>query len=586
MPTIDQVIQRAQVSIATFNKDYEKTPFAAAGKDAAAGLKEFVSAAESFKHGDSVGGSSSLLKGIGSFASAMAIAGPAGAAAGALLAAITGLISAILDAMKPAMESLESKIEKLLVTEDLTLMYGEMQAGNVALSHVMQEIENQEGKLVGSAGMTYAQLTGILNPIAYWAAHEKNILKTMQHLKSFSHSHSREWMPLFDITVAYALRYWLVFESIAALIVEEDKHNYLSHRKITADAIKNSIENIYLSSLNEADFYHLTMGDVAKAYPYDVDQRSAELSIFSSLALRTGLIDGGAYTMDAGKLCTFAPSTGGTLFLGATHSRLYYGRGNNWVQVLNCPGCEQVFIGEHSNNKICVVCVHDSGRRFSFAIFDDTSGSVHENGIDSWSTGDWRWGKWCTYDVPEERTILTMAIQPVERGDFAFWAFVLAKGGGAGLSQISINNEVKLIPVHETWLPQQKLQDVMFNVSLTAKRWEISPCTISLVGETIFLHVGNQMMIRELGKWVTWELQGQDFFWDPALNIYQARAFADGSLIFATNKGLYARYTALDGKLTSPIDTSIKTLWFWKQCSDQAVTVKELYKLVASAGAH
>jgi len=231
-----------------------------------------------------------------------------------------------------------------------------------------------------------------------------------------------------------------------------------------------------------------------------------------------------------------------------------------------------------------VVCVHSNGSKFSVCAFDDAAGTANEQIPGAWTPDTWRWGTWRTWDVPGKHTILSMAVQP-QPPDFALWAFALTASGGANLFSVRTpdGNEAVMTPVDETWLTPQALSEATYGVAPQPGRWEISPSAITCLGDTLYVQAGNKVMVRDAGRWVTWDLQDKSFFWDDKLQCYQVRAYADGTLLCATNKGLYMRWTGLENETRVATDKSIETLWFAKKVSRQAAAVKELYGRVKAA---
>src|SRR5262245_5833415 len=131
----DLLLADVQQAVDSFNNDpaIQKTPFGTVDTSIQGGLQEFTAADQSCRSGDTMGGSAAVLRGIGSLSAALALAGPAGAVAGALMAAITSIISAILEAMKPATDSLESKLEKIIVAQELKNTHASLVGGKQAL---------------------------------------------------------------------------------------------------------------------------------------------------------------------------------------------------------------------------------------------------------------------------------------------------------------------------------------------------------------------------------------------------------------------------------------------------------------------
>ena len=162
-----------QSAIDKFNKDYEKTPFGTAGTAASKALDEFTKANTAFKNGDTKGGSAALLRAFGAMSAALAVGGgPVGAAVGAMLGAFMGVISLILEMFKPASDSLEAKLEKFIVEQDLKYAYEKLVAKKAVWALKESDIERMVGKRK-AGGYTWMELDGLLG----WEEHYGQIIE-------------------------------------------------------------------------------------------------------------------------------------------------------------------------------------------------------------------------------------------------------------------------------------------------------------------------------------------------------------------------------------------------------------------------
>jgi len=596
----DQAYKDAITARDNFNKTYEKTPYTAAGTAISKGLDEFTKANAAFKSGDTMGGSAAVLRGMGAISAALTLGGgPAGAAFGLLLGAITGVIAAILEAMKPASESLIAKIEKLLDEQTLKETR-ELITGGIAAWNL------EEGKIDGikktGRRFTMADLDRI-----NFAHHYGQIAQAFSTLGDNKDSHSKQWLLLFDLNLIYAQRFWIEIELTALLVCKrgqeleseprplrelespELQNRFYDMRKKVAELFRDRIKALYYYSRNEVAFHSLYRNSTLAAYTTGVGSYALQRN---SIYHRVGVIDGPPMEdLGIGESVCFAIADSGTIFsVGSRPYTLYVGRpGGDWLPVSpDIFGAEvdQVAIAELENDKVLVVCLHGNGHKVSICNFDDRAGTEHESKYNGWTSGAWRWQTpgWVTYDMPNQMTVLSLAIDvhpPAWRLD----AFALdAEGNGqfydVHFPQGKSTAEVKGVP--ETIFGATWLSQVTFGVAPAPNRSEISPCTISRLGDNLWLQVGNRIRQRLNGKWDAWDVQpilGND------INVFQARFYADDTQVFATNKGLIMRFLDPNKNWTYGVftDEKIDTLWFWKGVSLQALTSKELLIQVTEA---
>ncbi|MBK6579798.1 MAG: hypothetical protein IPG17_27160 [Sandaracinaceae bacterium] len=159
---------------------------------------------------------------------------------------------------------------------------------------------------------------------------------------------STEWLALFDITINYALRFWIAFESMAGLVGGDgttDEHApaynnaQLFHalRRIVARQLREDIASVYFEAQNKAQIYHLWSG---------VERRQ-------KIGRRVGVSGQTAEPNQwlGGKSSSFAISSGGTIFssgITAGMEPLYVGRGGaeSWQAAPGAAFCDQVFTAE------------------------------------------------------------------------------------------------------------------------------------------------------------------------------------------------------------------------------------------------
>jgi hypothetical protein len=594
MPSFDQAYQKAISEVDKFNKQYDKTPYGAFGTAASNALKEFVNANAAFKNGDTLGGSAAVLRGIGGLSAGLVLGGgPAGAAVGAVLGAITGIIAAILEALKPASDSLLNKIEKLIKDETLIIIRNELVEGISKWELLELEIDN----LAASRQIITKEY---LNQNIPWKEHYGLIKKGFATLKSHAGIHSKEWMRLFELNVIYALRFWVYLEQLNLLFCKDrqslpdpashelsrlmpnlyDTKLFYNMRHLAAERLRDAILDIHFASINEVDIHTLYLS----GYPYDSGAGYVGRQA-NSIYHRVGIIaETNMEDLGIGDSLCFEIASSGTIFsVGTNPYTLYVGRsGSAWYEVPWSNfgyDVQQVAIGEMGNDKIIVACVSKHGDQISFCEFDDRANTGHESKHHGWSPGDWRWGKWNTYTLPAKNSILSLAIEP----DPPYWgvyAFVLESDRRSGLGklcglQIDAGQTVlKMKMFSDASVPAPTLRKWTWGILIGLERAELSPCTVTCLGKDLYLQVGNMMTKRVNGKWNSWDdlqnVLGTD------IKVFQARPYADGTMIFATKQGLFMRYfDPIENTWRTGSDDRIQTIWFSKPPPSNIWMVRE-----------
>lgn len=598
MSDFDQAYQKAKTGIDNFNKKYEKTPYGVFGTAANNGLNEFNKANAAFKSGDTMGGSAAVLRGIGALSAGLVlVGGPVGAAIGAVLGLLTGVIAAILDALKPATDSMISKIEKLIFEQSLREAYNDIKGGIAGWELIEKQIDN----LVASGRLITWEF---LNQTVPWQEHYVRINRCFSTLQTNARVHSGEWLPLFDLNIIYAMRFWVYLENLSLIFCRErlppdpDSHEMLpleptlpqvktfyDMRQLAAKNLRDGVLNTHYSSVNEVDFYSLWLSP-GRPYKNGVDSLTWQAN---PIYHRVGALHGSANeNLSIGKSICFEIAQSGTFFSAGTNPlTLYAGRpegGFKAPPVSFGNGLEQLAIGDFGNDKLGVVCVYANGRQLSFCSFDDRSGTHHEKKHGGWTPGDWRWGTWGKLWL-QGRSILSLAMQPYPT-HWSLYAFTVDRSGNGELclaTWTGDNPNLKMTPFPETHFSKASLTEAMFGFTPEYGRRGISPCLVTCLGDDLFLQVGKRICHRKNGKWECWN--AQDVLGISGLAVYQARHYADGTTLFSTNQGVIMQYPnpQNDWKPNIYQDKVIETIWFNKAVSSQALTALQLLIQVTEA---
>jgi hypothetical protein len=361
-------------------------------------------------------------------------------------------------------------------------------------------------------------------------------------------------------------------------------------RKAVAKRLRDDILDVHFHSVNEVDFYALYLGSGVPPYGRGIGSYASRMN---SIYHRIGVIENPDMAdINVGESANFAVAASGTIFsVGSNPYTLYAGRlGIEWFKVdqaaFRGDDVEQVTIGELDNDKVVVVCLHGQGHKISFCEFDDAADTFHETKPHAWSAGAWRWGGWSTYGLPDQVTVLSLAVKAHPPG-YSLYAFALDSSGNGQAYEVTFtageaNARMQAFP--DTWFSRSAIFDATNSIAPAPNRQELSPVTISCgMGDTLYVQIGHEMRVRDNGKWYVWPMRQYSGVSD--LDIYQARGFEDGTVVLSTNKGLIMRY--LDPKSgwkpRDFTDEKIITICFSKGVSRQASTVQELLKVVTEA---
>jgi len=605
-------IAQLEAKASNFNTVNEKKPFAQGAGFATKGLEEFMKADAALKSGDTIGASAAVLRGIGSVSQLLVFAaGPSGALIGGVLNVLLGVISAIMDALKPPTDSLISKIEKLIQDQILKTKRDDLSAAFNAWK--MEEVKMDAYLKAGNI-KTWEDAINITN----WQNHYTNISNGFATLQTQSSINSREWLPLFDINIIYTLRFWLRLQHITVYLFIRKKpadaeskdmlpllptligpDAFLKIRNLAAKTLYNALLNVHYSSVNNVDFHSQWLSHLSPPYTSGTGIRGIQREPIYN---RIGVAKGPEMkNMSSGESICFAIAESGTIFnVGTFPNTLYIGRqGTDWYQVptdiFNDHPVEQVAIGEMGDDKLIIVCAYDGGTKISYCTFDDESGTDHENEHNGWTAGDWRCPTaiWKQKIIPEGLSILSLGVHPWQP-NWDLYAFAVNKEGAGNLYSVKFasGKTVVMEKIPHTFLGVAQMIEFTFKVAPHYKRKEISPCTISFVGNDLYLQVGNWICQKVDDKWEGWNVR--TVLGKEELNVYQARFFADKTQVFATNKGLIMRYNnpkEEDSKGEGPkgerwsvyTDENIQTLCFWKAVSAQAGTAWAMLKTFKEA---
>lgn len=601
-------IAQFKANDSNFNTVHEKTQFAQEAAFATKGLEEFMKADAALKSGDTIGASAAVLRGMGSISGLLVFAaGPLGAFIGGVLNVLMNVISAIMDALKPSTDSLINKIEKLIQDQTLKTKRDELRSA-------LDAWEFEELKMNGDLKEGNIKNWKDAVNMAKWEKHYTHINNGFATLQTQSAINSREWLPLFDLNIIYTLRFWLRLQHITIYLFYRKKPvntpdmqplqtsligpgTFLTIRNHIAKTLYNSLLNVHYSSVNNVDFHSRWLTKDFQPFKSGLGEWGHERQ---SIYNRIGVAKGPEMkNMGFGESICFAIAESGTIFnIGTSSNTLYIGReGTDWYQVptdrfSNLP-VEQIAIGELGNDKLAIVCVYGGGTKISHCTFDDQSGTDHENEHNGWTPGAWRCGPWKQKIIQDGLSILSLGILPWAP-NWDLYAFAVNKEGAGSLYSVKFASGKSLVmnKIPDTFLDASKMAEYTFNVAPRYKRGEISPCTISFVGNDLYLQVGNWIYQRVDDKWDGWDVR--KLLGKTGLNVYQARFFADKTQVFATNEGLIMRYNDpgkvvmnKDGtkKETWRVysDGNIKTLCFWKAVSRQTDTARILLETFKEA---
>jgi hypothetical protein len=576
-----------------------------AGESVQQSIDQFANAAEAFESGDTMGGTAMVMRGFGSLSGTLAlVAPPVGALVGALLGAITSIIAAILEAMRPKTESLEQKLEKMIRKGALRQAYVAMSAGKASwelaetkifmlaeqrqkaadLLQANSNLSAEERKELEDicAGRTWEYLTQNIG----WERHKALISESFATLAQERGTVSSEWLALFDITVSYAVRFWMAFESMAGL-VGDPGHNktlaaynnmqlFQSLRRVVARQLAEDIASVYFEGQNTAKIYHLCAG----------------IEKYQEIGYRVGVTGQSVEATQwlGGKSSTFAVSPGGTIFsTGHTSNEepVYVGRGNApWSKAPKARYCDQVFIGEsNESDTVIVACLHGYGQKVTFTPYHDEEGRNEKSRRD-WTPNDERWGTEVEFDFTSHNlTILHVAIRP-NRASYS-------------AQVLGYRKDPQDVQLYEVYRDGKKIElahnGPYFNPEQVKKElgsdlWRRSKsthCSISYyLGEPV-VQLGALVQFWEGGKAHIWDLRESQFLNAPDIKVYQARFFPDLTFVCATDKGLFMRCRvdprAKDKDPIWVVDRALQTDWFDKHGSKELASAYWLFDHLSAA---
>lgn len=571
----------------------------AAGESVQQSIDEFANAAAAFESGDTMGGTAMVMRGFGSLSGTMAlIAPPVGALVGALLGAITSIIAAILEAMRPETESLEQKLEKMIRKGALRQAYVAMSAGKAtwelaetkifmlaeqrqkAADLLLQDkahpsLSDAERKELEDicAGRTWEYLTQNIG----WERHKALISESFATLAQERGTVSSEWLALFDITVSYAVRFWMAFESMAGL-VGDPGHNKIGSaynnmqlfqalRRVVARQLAEDIASVYFEAQNTAKIYHLWAG----------------IETYQEIGYRVGITGQSVETTQwlGGKSSTFAVSPGGTIFSTGTKTStepLYFGRGNApWQESSAVQYCDQVFLGESNKSEIIVALLYGYGQKVKFMSFDDREG-IGEDSVRNWTPNDKRWAVIKEFDFSSHNlTILHLAIRPNRYG-YAVQALGYRKvEEDVQLYDVLFAGNKIAVAKNSPYFNAAQVKEQLGG-NLWCKSAQ-SYCAISYyLGEPV-VQLGALVQFWEGGKPQLWDLRERGHLNASDIKVHQARFFPDLTLVCATNKGLFMRCKAdpSDKEPTWVVDRALQTNWFDKHGSKELASASWLF---------
>lgn len=619
-----------------FISKYGSRPWAAAGSAAKAGIGELKNGALLVMKGDTMGGTAAILSGIGSVSALMQLAGPVGSITAGAMAILTGIISAVLDALKPATRSLEDKIKGMLTDETLKADHDNLYGAYMSWATIQAEISSlvqdreraakliqndrtetdpskklsdreREEKSEIAAGMPWTTLT----KYSGWRDHQRVIFTTFSALSSRQGQHSKEWMPLYDLTIQYALNFWVGFTSMAALVDSAGAKTYCVARDLLAKQLRDELYGSHFASLNEGTLWAMYFTGSGTYQSKGSDAYTPEGSSLywypshNNLYQYSGVFGEGAVSTQenlGGEVVSFAVSSSGTIFSAGKISgnyRLCAGRGNadgspGWRIEPQSQLCDQVFIGEKHNGNIKVIALHGHGHKFTVLDYDDGIDRNFEDNPTAWTPNDRRWLSRRTYGIPDEKTILSLAVDPrslVDGERLAIYAFALDESDGGKCYRYTLDETKGYIAevqaFDETSMTPEQIRVATFGVAPKANRSEIGPFSVSCTNAVIIAQVGNKAWAFErLGNlaWREWDLPKH--FEDPSLTFYEAHGYEDGAFVCITDRGLRMRYWKVETKQPAfAREGKIQTVRFVRQSSRQAGVMLELLARMESVAA-
>lgn len=575
-----------------------------AGHDLQESIDHLAEAAEAFKSGDTLGGTAMVMRGIGALSGTLAlVAPPVGALVGALLGAITSLIAAILEAMKPQSESLEQKLKRFIEEESLSNAYIAMSAGKAewevaemkiymlaeqrqrAADLLAQDDANPQLSVIEREqlmrvceGRSWEYLTQNIG----WERHKARISASFAALAKKRDLASTEWLALFDITMNYALRFWIAFESMAGLVGGDgstDEHApaynnaQLFHalRRVVARQLQEDIESVYFEAQNKAQIYHLWSG---------VERRQ-------NIGRRVGV---SGQTVEptqwlGGKSSSFAVSSGGTIFSsGITDGKepLYVGRGGaeSWQAAPGAEFCDQVFTAELGEpGEVLVMNLHSYGQRLSYAIFNDMEGHVGEDSKRDWTPNAQRWGGWGHLDFTSQHlTILFAALKSMDKTSMTIHALGVHEGSHeVQLYEVHVGADVRVASAGPDFTFSHAEVVAELGDHPLWRRSDPTRCAISyFLGEPV-VQLGALVRGRAEGSPFTWDLRRPEHLDGPVV-VHQGRFFQDLTFVCATEQGLFmrCRVNPQDG-MSWVVDRKLQTSWVWKQASTEVMSAYNLF---------
>ncbi|SHL97047.1 hypothetical protein SAMN05216311_101267 [Chitinophaga sp. CF418] len=590
------IAQSIQNGITNFNNDYKDTPIGVAGLAVSKSLDETTNAITAFQNGDVNGGSAALLRGIGALSGTLVLSmGPAGAAFGALLNGMLGIISVILEAIKPPTESMLSKIENLIMEETLRNTRDKITAGISSWQLLEVRIDKwvKDGRFITVDYMNQS--------LPDWERHYEQIDEGFNTLNSHTKPHSTEWLALFELNVVYAVHFWTYIELLNLLITnkranaesqeasdKESREIFYGIRRRIAEKLKNRMRNIHYSSVVEVDFYSTWLSSARSQY-----HSGKGLSFLQANQIyhRIGALGGlSMESLENSNSNCFATASSGTIF-SVERNGLYVGRkGVEWERApldLNGDSIEQVTIGEKKDGELLIVCILNAGKKIAFCTFDDRAGTAHEDLPNAWTPGAWRFDKWKFRSIPGNVSLLSVGVtaRPAPE-QWAMYTFAVDKEGAGQLYKVQVTegDTVKMTVIKDTYLDPQRLSKDTYGVAPVEGRSEVSPCVFSFVENKILLQIGNLIFEIENEVANNWHVQEHLEMVDPQdikdldhLQVFQARFYEDGSMLFATNMGLILRYNDPEsGEWRVYKDAAIETIWFTKAVAEQALAIRAL----------
>jgi hypothetical protein len=610
-----------------FDKYGSNRPFKQAGDSVAKSIGEFKNGIRSIQNGDAMGGGAAIVTGVGSLAGFLVVGGPIGAIIAGAMAIITALISVILDALKPAIDSLESKLKRIIEEETLNQAYiamaggkaewevAEKKIGMLAQQRLQAVKKLAEGGLgpaeqaeyeAIAAGWTWEDLTQNIG----WEKHKGLISAAFMALSKKRAIGSPEWMALFDITIAYASRFYCSFVSMAGLVGDpyaadplvptrqtsvtrmNNMELFAELRKVVLRQLRDDIDSVYFEYQNNCQFYHLYKNN-DRDYLNNKDYFS---SSFGKHGQRTGVIGDNLRSTEwlaaQGGTAHFAVTSRGTVFSvgtkGTNEDVLYAGRGGGkWEPAEGAPKCDQVFVTEDlTEERVIVLSLHNYGQTLSVCTFKEAAGAGGEGSPRDWSSTKARWGTWQHYDFTATgKTILTVLATPMSDKNIGYSVYVLAysKSIDVNLYQLDLANRTMKVVNNAYKLAGKEVSEYLYSAQLD-QRSAPSPCAISYIDGSLTVQYGHRMHIPSSDGIKTWELRSVGFLDDSQIKVYQGRHYPDGTIVLTTNKGVKMMYRLTPTHSTQwGYSTDIETICSWKQCSTQVKNLNAFYSQLTAA---